>query len=87
MISPDDKILLAKTTNNLALSIFKNVEKSTKFSSSNDTTKSNNLLELKEAIELLNQANGLYIETNNVELSSQTIKNIEIIESFQKNYK
>ena len=38
-----------------------------------------NMSEIKEALELLNQANDLYIEIGNSELSAQTTKNIQIL--------
>ena len=85
-IDSDNIILIAKTKNNLALSILKNIEKGNNISFS-DTTEIfniNNISELNEALELLNQANDLYIETNNIELSSQTIKNIQILEKVLK---
>ena len=86
-ISLDNKILLAKTKNNLALSILKNIEQEKNISFSNDTENifnSNEILELNETLNLLNQANDLYIETANIELSSQTTKNIQILEKILK---
>ena len=86
-ISLDNKILLAKTRNNLALLILKNIEQEKNISFSNATEnifKSNEILELNEALNLLNQANDLYIETDNIELSSQTTKNIQILEKILK---
>ena len=86
-ISLDNKILLAKTKNNLALSILKNIEQEKNISFSNDTENifnSNDILELNEALSLLNQADDLYIETANIELSSQTTKNIQILEKILK---
>jgi len=86
-ISSDNKILLAKTKNNLALSILKNIEQEKNISFSNDTENifnSNDILELNEALSLLNQADDLYIETANIELSSQTTKNIQILEKILK---
>jgi hypothetical protein len=84
-ISFDNKILLAKTKNNLALSILKNVEKEKNISISDNNTENitnvNDIAELNEALEFLNQAKDLYIETNNIDLSSQTIKNIQILET------
>ena len=86
-ISLDNKILLAKTKNNLSLSILKNIEQEKNISFSNDTENifnSNDILELNEALSLLNQANDLYVETANIELSSQTTKNIQILEKILK---
>ncbi len=85
-ISSDNKILLAKTKNNLALSILKNIEKENNinFSDTTEISDINNIPELHEALELLNQANDLYIETANIELSSQTTKNIQILEKILK---
>ena len=86
-ISLDNKILLAKTKNNLSLSILKNIEQEKNISFSNDTENifnSNDILELNEALSLLNQADDLYIETANIELSSQTTKNIQILEKILK---
>ena len=86
-ISSDNKILLAKTKNNLALSMLKNIEKESNINLSDNAEKPSNisdnvLLEIEEILDLLNQANDLYIETGNTELSAQTTKNIQIIESF-----
>ncbi len=85
-ISSDNKVLLAKTKNNLALSILKNIEKENNinFSDTTEISDINNIPELHEALELLNQANDLYIETNNIELSSQTVKNIQLLEKALK---
>lgn len=86
-ISLDNKILLAKTKNNLALSILKNIEQEKNISFSNNTENifnSNDILELNETLNLLNQANDLYVETANIELSSQTTKNIQILEKILK---
>ncbi len=86
-ISSDNKVLLAKTKNNLSLSILKNIEQEKNISFSNDTENifnSNDILELNEALSLLNQADDLYIETANIELSSQTTKNIQILEKILK---
>lgn len=63
-ISPDNKILLAKTKNNLALSLYKNYL----------TTK--NVEELNEALILFNEAQTIYLETDNKELAEQTAQNI-----------
>lgn len=86
-ISSDNKILLAKTKNNLALSMLKNIEKESNINLSDNAENLSNisdnvLLEIEEILDLLNQANDLYIETGNTELSAQTTKNIQIIESF-----
>lgn len=86
-ISLDNKILLAKTKNNLALSILKNIEQEKNISFSNNTENifnSNDILELNETLNLLNQADDLYVETANIELSSQTTKNIQILEKILK---
>lgn len=86
-IDTDNKTLIAKTKNNLALSILKNIEQEKNISFSNDTENifnSNDILELNEALSLLNQANDLYVETANIELSSQTTKNIQILEKILK---
>ena len=81
-IDSENKILIAKIKNNLALSILKNIEKenSIDFSNNEFRVNINDFVELKEILNLLKQANDLYIETNNVELSAQTIKNIKMIE-------
>ena len=85
-IDSNNKILLAKTKNNLALSILKNMEKENNISFSDITEISgiNNLSEPNEALKLLKEANDLYIETDNIELSYQTIKNIQILEKVLK---
>lgn len=86
-IDSDNKILLAKTKNNLALSMLKNIEKENNINLSDNAEKFSNisdnvLLEIKDVLELLNQANDLYIETGQKDLSAQTGKNIQITESF-----
>ena len=63
-ISLDNKILLAKTKNNLALSLYKNYL----------TTKKDE--ELKEALILFKEAEKIYLELNNQELAEQTAQNI-----------
>ena len=86
-IDTNNKILLAKTKNNLALSILKNIEKEKNISFSDNKesiTDINEIPELSEALKLLNQANDLYIETNHIELSSQTMKNIQTLEKILK---
>jgi len=91
-IGSDNKILLAKTKNNLALAMLKEIEigKNIDFSDNSDNIKnfsdissdSNALLEIKDVLDLLNQANDLYIEIGSTEFSAQTVKNIQIIETF-----
>ena len=63
-ISSDNKILLAKTKNNLALSLYKNY------------LASNNSEELNEALNLFKEAETIYLEIGNNELAEQTAKNI-----------
>ena len=63
-ISSDNKILLAKTKNNLGLSLYKNY------------TVTKNINELNEALTLFNEAKSIYLEINNKELADQTEKNI-----------
>lgn len=79
-ISSDNKLLTAKTKNNLALAI---LSKNNIILLNNDNNSLeediSNISEIKEALELLNQANDLYIETGNSELSAQTTKNIQIL--------
>ena len=67
-ISKDNKILLAKTKNNLGLSLYKDYT----------LTKNNN--ELNEALSLFNEAKTIYTEINNTNLADQTDKNIFIIQ-------
>jgi hypothetical protein len=67
-ISKDNKILLAKTKNNLGLSLYKNYT----------VTKNND--ELNEALSLFNEAKAIYTEINNTNLADQTDKNILIIQ-------
>jgi len=67
-ISKDNKILLAKTKNNLGLSLYKNYT----------ITKNND--ELNEALSLFNEAKTIYTEINNTNLADQTDKNILIIQ-------
>ena len=67
-ISKDNKILLAKTKNNLGLSLYKNYT----------VTKNND--ELNEALSLFNEAKTIYTEINNTNLADQTDKNILIIQ-------
>ena len=86
-VDTNNKVLLAKTKNNLALSILKNIEKEKNISFSDNKesiTDINEIPELSEALKLLNQANDLYIETNHIELSSQTMKNIQTLEKILK---
>ena len=65
-ISSDNKILLAKTKNNLALSLYKNY------------LTTNNDEELNEALNLFKEAENIYLEIGNNELADQTAKNIFI---------
>ncbi len=67
-ISKDNKILLAKTKNNLGLSLYK------------DYTITKNNDELNEALSLFNEAKTIYTEINNTNLADQTDKNILIIQ-------
>ena len=67
-ISKDNKILLAKTKNNLGLSLYK------------DYTVTKNNDELNEALSLFNEAKTIYTEINNTNLADQTDKNILIIQ-------
>ena len=88
-ISLDNKILLAKTKNNLALSILKEIESKNNIEILADNNNSQSIdmqsiPEIKEALDLLNQAKDLYVETANIELSSQTTKNIQILEKILK---
>lgn len=67
-IDSDNKILLAKTKNNLGLSLYKNY------------LNSKNINELNEALTLFNEAKTIYTEINNTDLATQTDKNILIAE-------
>ena len=67
-ISKDNKILLAKTKNNLGLSLYKNY------------TVTKNSDELNEALSLFNEAKTIYTEINNTNLADQTDKNILVIQ-------
>ena len=67
-ISKDNKILLAKTKNNLGLSLYK------------DYTITKNNDELNEALSLFNEAKTIYTEINNTNLADQTDKNILVIQ-------
>ena len=67
-IDSDNKILLAKTKNNLGLSLYKN------YLNSKDTN------ELNEALALFNEAKTIYLEINNTDLANQTDKNILVIQ-------
>ena len=83
-IDSNNKLLIAKIKNNLALAILKEIELKNNITIlNNDNNSSNidisNFSEIKEVLELLNQANNLYIEIGNKELSSQTTKNIQTI--------
>ena len=79
-ISSDNKLLTAKTKNNLALAILSK-NNIMLLNDDNNSLKDDisNMSEIKEALELLNQANDLYIEIGNSELSAQTTKNIQIL--------
>ena len=66
-IDSDNKVLLAKTKNNLGLSLYKN------YLNSKDKN------ELNEALTLFNEAKTIYLEINNTDLANQTDKNILVI--------
>ena len=63
-INSDNKTLIAKTKNNLALSLYKNY------------LTTNNSEELNEALKLFKEAETIYLEIGNNELAEQTAKNI-----------
>ena len=63
-IDSDNKTLIAKTKNNLALSLYKNY------------IATNNNEELNEALNLFKEAETIYLEIGNNELAEQTAKNI-----------
>lgn len=63
-IDTDNKTLIAKTKNNLALSLYKNY------------LTTNNSEELNEALTLFKEAEIIYLEIGNNELAEQTAKNI-----------
>ena len=63
-IDLDNKTLIAKTKNNLALSLYKNY------------LTTNNNEELNEALNLFKEAETIYLEIGNNELAEQTAKNI-----------
>lgn len=63
-IDSDNKTLIAKTKNNLALSLYKNY------------LTTNNNEELNEALTLFKEAEVIYVEIGNNELAEQTAKNI-----------
>ncbi len=63
-IDLDNKTLIAKTKNNLALSLYKNY------------LTTNNSEELNEALKLFKEAETIYLEIGNNELAEQTAKNI-----------
>ena len=67
-IDSDNKVLLAKTKNNLGLSLYKNY------------LNSKDINELNEALTLFNEAKTIYTEINNTDLATQTDKNILIAE-------
>ena len=87
-IPSDNKLLTAKTKNNLALAILKEIETTNNIILNNQKESLNFSIadkeKIEEALELLNQANDLYIETGNTELSVQTSKNINIINDIIK---
>ena len=66
-IDSDNKILLAKTKNNLGLSLYKNY------------LNSKDINELNEALTLFNEAKTIYSELNNSDLENQTDKNILVV--------
>ena len=70
-ISLDNKILLAKTKNNLALSLYKNY------------LITNNNEELNESLKLFKEAENIYLEIGNQELAEQTAKNIFMIKEIK----
>ena len=63
-IDSDNKTLIAKTKNNLALSLYKNY------------LTTNNAEELNEALSLFKEAETVYLEIGNNELAEQTAQNI-----------
>ena len=63
-IDSDNKTLIAKTKNNLALSLYKNY------------LTTNNNEELNEALNLFKESETIYLEIGNNELAEQTAKNI-----------
>lgn len=63
-IDSENKTLVAKTKNNLALSLYKNY------------LTTNNAEELNESLNLFKEAETIYLETGNKELAEQTAKNI-----------
>ena len=85
-ISSDNKLLTAKTKNNLALAILSKNDIML-LNNDNNSLKNDisNISEIKEALELLNQANKLYIEIGNAELSAQTTKNIQLLNNIINN--
>ncbi len=63
-IDSDNKTLIAKTKNNLALSLYKNY------------LTTNNSEELNDALSLFKEAETIYLEIGNNELADQTAQNI-----------
>lgn len=63
-IDSDNKTLIAKTKNNLALSLYKNY------------LTTNNTEELNESLSLFKEAETVYLEIGNNELADQTAQNI-----------
>lgn len=85
-IDISNKVLLAKTKNNLALCIIKKVENEENISIFDKTNNVSNIniienQEIQNALQLLKEANQLYIEINNKDLSEQTSKNINVLEN------
>ncbi|MDD2523709.1 MAG: hypothetical protein WCS83_05700 [Endomicrobiia bacterium] len=68
-INPDNKLLYAKTKNNLALSIFKNAELL------------KNIKDIEKSIELFQEASKIYLGIDDKELAGQTSKNIQIAQN------
>lgn len=86
-IDSSNKLLLAKTKNNLASCIIKKIEKENNiFILDNQENlvniDVNKIQEIEKSLTLLNQAYNLYVEINNKELSEQTYQNIKTIEKF-----
>lgn len=63
-IDSDNQMLIAKTKNNLALSLYKNY------------LTTNNAEELNESLSLFKEAETIYLEIGNNELANQTAQNI-----------
>lgn len=88
-INPENKMLLAKTKNNLALSIIKEIETEnnisvTDYNKENFFSMSSEAKEqINNALYLLNEAKDLYLEIDDRKAYSQTLKNITILETFK----